>query len=276
MGSGFKVLVEGDTGTGKTYSLRTLCNIITGGVFLVATEPGAMEILGDIPCDKLHYHYVPAANPSFDALIDSGTKINQMTYEGLTKLSGIGKTEYAQFLDVLRTLKNFKCDRCGKEFGSVDKWDDTRALVIDSLSGLGLMTLDLTVGGKPVKHQGEWGVAMDNLERLINKLCFSTKCHFVMTAHIEREMDEVSGGVTLMVSAPGKKLSPKIPRYFDDVVHTRRENAEWFWTVLTPNVATKSRHLEYVAKLKPSFAPILEAYKRMNPAPETAPEPGKT
>ena len=44
---GFKVLLLGETGSGKTYSLRTLLDAGLE-VFVIATEPGLLEVLGDL------------------------------------------------------------------------------------------------------------------------------------------------------------------------------------------------------------------------------------
>jgi AAA+ superfamily predicted ATPase len=52
------VLLMGDSGTGKTYAIRTL---IEAGItpFIIFTEPG-MEVLGDLDPSSYHFHYVTA------------------------------------------------------------------------------------------------------------------------------------------------------------------------------------------------------------------------
>ena len=89
---GFNMLLLGSTGTGKTYSIRTL---IEQGItpFCVFTEPG-FEVLGDIPCDKLHWHYIKPADQAWAAMIDSAKKINTFSFESLTKLSDINRKDY--------------------------------------------------------------------------------------------------------------------------------------------------------------------------------------
>ena len=183
--NGFNTLLVGATGTGKTYSIRSL---IDAGItpFVLFTEPG-MVTLGDIKCDKLHWKYIPPASPTWDMMQDSASKINTLSLEGLAKLGGINKQGYGQFREVLGTLANFKCDRCGESFGDVTTWGPDRAIVIDSLSGLSIMAMDLVVGSKPVKSMADWGISVDNLERLLNKICADTRCHFILTAHLERE-----------------------------------------------------------------------------------------
>ena len=258
---GFNTLLVGESGSGKTYSLRTLVEQDVE-TFVLFTEPG-MRTLADIGCDQgFHFHYVQPARPTFATMADSMQKINRaLDLESLTKQKNWSKQEYQQFIEVVTSLNNFKCDRCGKEFGSVDTWNTDRALVIDSLSGLNIMAMDLAAGSKPVKSPADWGTAMDNLERFINRLCTGTQCHFVLTAHLERERDEVTGGVTLMASTLGQKLAPKIPRYFDDVVQCVREKDLWYWSTATRNVALKARNLPISEKLDPSFAGILREWQ---------------
>ena len=257
---GLNEMLVGATGSGKTYSLRTL---VDAGleVFVIATEPGIASSLGDIPPERLHWHYVAPANPGLSSLMDSARKINTMSMKGLANLTDINKAKYGQFLEVLSALANFKCDRTGEEYGSVETWDTSRAIVVDSLTGLNLMAMDLVVGAKPVKSMGDWGIAMDNLERLITMLCTGVRCHFVLTAHLEREQDVITGAIMLMASTLGKKLGPKIPRFFDDVIQCiRLDDGTWGWATQTLNVDTKTRNLPYNTKLTPSFEPVIHSW----------------
>ena len=159
---GPKILLVGSTGSGKTHSVRTLLDAGLE-VFCVFTEPG-MEVLSDTDPERLHWHYIPPAAASWEAMLDSATKINTMTFESLTKQADINKRQYTEFLDLIRCISNFIDDRTGKTFGPVDSWGTDRALVIDSLSGLNIMAMNLVAGSKPVKSMADWGVAL--LERL--------------------------------------------------------------------------------------------------------------
>lgn len=256
---GVNVLLVGATGTGKTHSIRTL---VEAGleVFVVFTEPG-MEVLADIPAENLHWRYIAPATPDWSDMLDSATKINRLSFKSLTDLSDINKSKYTEFLELLTTLSNFKDDRTGKEYGPVDSWEPDRVLVVDSLSGLNIMAMNLVTGSKPVKSMADWGVAIDNLERLITKLCVDTKCHFVLTAHLERETDETTGGTSLMASTLGRKLAPKLPRFFSDVIHVKREGAKFLWSTASINVDLKARNLPLADNLPPTFKPIIESWR---------------
>jgi hypothetical protein len=263
---GFNVMLCGTTGTGKTHSIRTL---VEQGleVFVLFTEPG-MEVLADLPPEKLHWHYVAPSAPDFSDMIASAQKINTMSFEALTKLPDINKRNYTEFIDVLTSLSNFKCDRTGESFGSVDSWGPDKVLVVDSLTGLSLMAMNLVTGSKPVKSMADWGVAIDNLERLIVKLCVDTKCHFVLLAHLEREVDEVTGGTSLMASTLGRKLAPKLPRFFSDVIQAKRNVDKFVWSTAASNVDLKARNLPIADNLDPSFKAILTSWKKHQPEAE--------
>jgi len=259
MSNGLNILLLGESGSGKTYSLRTL---VDAGLelFVLQTEPGG-TVLEDLPSDKYHSHYIAPATPSWSAMKDSVTKINTLSLKSLAGLEGINKREYAQFSEVIDSCGNFKCDRCGKEFGDISTWDSSRVFVVDSLSGLNIMAMDLVVGSKPIKSMADWGMAMDNLGRLINKWCADTKCHFVLTAHLEPERDETTGRIVNMPSTLGRKLAPIIPRFFDNCINTIRDGTSFRWSTATANTALKARDLPIDDNLVPSFVPIIENWR---------------
>jgi len=255
---GSTTMLVGATGSGKTHAIRTL---IDAGItpFVLFTEPG-MRTLSDIPSDKLHWKYIPPANPEWATMIDSARKINTMSYKALSGLGDINKTKYGQFLEVLTTMNNFVCDRTGEEFGDVATWGTDRCIIVDSLSGLNIMAMDMVVGAKPVKAMGDWGVAMDNLARFIQKMTTGLQCHHVLISHLEREHDEVSGATHLMPSTLGKKLAPKLPQFFDDVVLCEFSNEEFHWATQGINIDLKWRNLEGSKKLPPSFVPLIKSW----------------
>ncbi len=264
------VLLVGATGTGKTYSIRSLVPV-REQVLCVFTEPGYTSVLGDIGCDQgLHFAFVPPAQPSFATLLEGAKRVNTLTLDALAKLQGVNKQDYGQFLQLLSTLHQYRCERCGREFGDASTWPNTWALVVDSLSGLNIMAMDLVAGGKPIKAQADWQIAMDTLDRLITKLCVDTRCMFVLTAHLEREHDEVTGSTQLMAATLGRKLAPRIPRFFDDVIHCTREGDKWYWNTATLNVDLKARNLPWAVRLEPDFRPLLGAWKQRAGEPEAA------
>lgn len=268
--SGSKTLLIGPPGSGKTTSLVTF---IAAGVelFVLGTDPGFEESIldameaNDFDMKMLHYKYIGAGTPSFAALKSAATKVGMMSYKDLTEIkSGVDKQQYRQYLEVLDTLADFKCDHCGKSFGATDEWtaDSMRCLAVDSLSGINEMAFDLMVGGKPIGHQGEYGVAMAMESKLILTLCSNLKCFLVVTAHVDREPDLLTGMPRQMVGALGSKLAPKLPRSFSDVVLAVKEGDKFTWSTATANVDLKNRALPVRDNLRPDFAQMVDAWKR--------------
>lgn len=250
-------LLEGSVGSGKTYCLRTL---VDSGieVFVLQTEPS--EILDDLPRDKCHLHYVPPMKADWKAMRTMAKNINTMSYESLLKMSDPNRSKHQQWIEVLNCIENFTDTRTGEQFGDVTTWDINRAFVIDSLTGLSKMAMSLVVGGRPTPAQADWGMAMAQIEGLIDTLCTNTQCWFVLTAHLEPERDEVTGTVSMMPATLGRKLPPKLPRFFSDVIHCHRAGTEFYWSTATHNVDTKARNLPIAQKLQPDFAQILKSW----------------
>ena len=264
---GAATLLMGPPGSGKSYSITTLiaCGL---DVFVLGTEPRYLESYLDslkarnLPIEKFHYMTVKPLTQSWQSMIDSAKLINTFNIEQLCQMkSGIGKENYNQYIKVLSACANFVDERTGVSYGAIDSWGSDRAFVLDSLSGLNLMALDLVVGSKPTRAQGEWGVAMDNEERLINTWCSALKCFFVLTAHVEREPNEITGGVTVQVGALGRKLAPRIPRFFSEVVLCYREGDKYWWSTTTAMHDLKRRVLPLSDKIAPDFKPIVDAWR---------------
>lgn len=258
---GVTVMLLGETGTGKTHSIQTL---IDAGItpFIIFTEKGMSTLAkANIDPSKCHWHYISTATQDWGAMEAMAKNINKMSYETLSKLTDANKGKYDQFMQVYATCFDFVCDRTGEHFGDASTWGPDRCLVIDSLTGLSTMSMNLTIGAKPTKAMNDWMVAMDNLERFIEKCTTDLKCHFVLTGHLERETDEVTGGITLMASTLGKKLAPKLAPKFDEVIRTLNDAGDFKWATVGRNIALKTRYLDLSDKLQPTFVQLIEAWK---------------
>ena len=259
---GVNVLLEGPTGTGKTYALGTLAD--TGvDVFALFLESGMETFLGywtdrglDIP-PNVRWHVLSRAEESFETMAAAARAINTLDLASLSKLSDPNRAKHNQFVKLLEVLHDFPDDRTGQRFGDVHSWGPDRCLAVDSLSGLNPIALSLVVGGKPVKSQGDWGIAMDQIEKVVRQLTDGCKCHFILTSHVEREVDQVLGGVKLTVATLGVKLAPKIPPMFSDVILTSREGTKFYWSTANGQADLKTRNLPLQDHLDPSFKPII-------------------
>ena len=265
--SGVNVLIEGPTGTGKTYSIGTL---VDSGleVFYFGLENGLETLIGyyvdrglPVPAN-LHWHSLQIAHPGgFAAMADAAQMIGQMNYESLTKMQDFTRAQNNQFEKVLRVMNNFTDQRTGTSFGAVDSWGPEKAIVIDGLTGLGAFSLAMVVGKKPVKSQPDWGIAQDAVEKFVRYLCDGCRCHFILIAHIERELDMVMGGIKITVSTLGKALPPKIPPMFSDVILCTRQGTKWTWDTSNNLCDLKTRSLPVAADMPQDFRKIVEKWK---------------
>lgn len=267
------VLNMGAPGSGKTDALATL---IEAGLdtFVISTEPDGVASFVDsierrkLDINRAHWMSVLPATAGWSALNDMVTTIGTMGFESIQGIkSGVGKTETRKpAMKLLEALSNFRCERDGNSYGDVSKFDNTKALCLDSGSGLAMISWMLTLGYKPAAHQGEWGVAMNFIEQLLLKITSDRNCFFVLNAHIEKELNELTGASQIMVSTLGRKLAPKIPRFFSEVVYSRRiidkGTAKFTWSTVDSQADLKSRSLPIASDLIPSFVPVVNAYRR--------------
>lgn len=260
------VALMGPSGSGKTYSVSTF---LEAGieVFFLGTEPGAVETLVDsvsrrkLDMNLVHYHQMKIAAPGWDAIQKNIELVGSMSYEALSTLKDIGKAQMKHLMEFLNCCKDFPDDRTGKTFGDATTWGASRAFVVESLSGLNRMAREYVVGYKPTMHQGEWGTAMQMEENIIVKLLTDRACYLVLIAHVDRELDEVTGGTKITLAALGRKLAPQLAKYFSEIVLARREGTNFYWSTAETTADVKNRALTVDNKLLPSFVPIVEAHR---------------
>lgn len=254
---GFKVLNQGEIGTGKTFSLESLAEAGLE-VFVLHTEHTSVKFKHP----KMHWNFVHPRTSSWDAMIKSAKNIAQFSAETLAKMTDNNRVqEYGQFIQLLEMLSNFKDLRTGKSFGPVDEWDVDKAFALDALSGTNKMCLDLVTGSRVSRSQPEWGIAMDTQMRLISKLV-ACKCHFVLNAHIEPERDEVSGAVKNYASAIGRKNGPNIGKEFDEVLLSYRVGGTYLWSNSDDKTPTKRRLLPQGDKLIQGYGQLVSLWEK--------------
>ncbi len=263
---GVNVCLIGPSGTGKTHAIGTL---VDEGieVHYFAFEQGQESLLGywtdrgkPVPTN-LHIFTVRAASASWSEMADQVRNINTLSYEGLKKAVDPHKNKYNQYEAFLRTFNEVGEDGSDKKFGSVDNWGTGRALVIDGMTGLGNAVMRATVGGKFDYAQQDWGLAQNMVEGLLRRLTSDCRCHVVLLAHIDREVDQVQGGTKITVSTLGAKLAPKIPAMFSDVPLAVRNGTTFTWDTANPQADLKARNLPIAANLPPTFKAILDKWK---------------
>jgi len=265
---GPKVLLLGLEGTGKTDSIRTL---VESGlkVFVVFSEPG-MEVLQDASrgrkvytcAEGLHWRYHPVASPSFADLANSADLLNKFSFEALSNMAPANREKFRAYWEVMNTMSNLICERCGGKFGPADHLPyDQWAVVNDSFTSISRAALYLHIGTKPGVHKGEYGICMFNLEGYINKFVGDMPCMGVMLAHVDKEPNEVTGGMENMVATLGQKLAPKIPRPFSDVLLAKRDGDKFTWSSIESGFRLKTRNFAFSGAIPPTFVPLVQKWK---------------
>lgn len=263
--NGFNVVLMGASGTGKTHAIGTL--VETGlDVFYIPLESGAESLVGywtdkgePLP-PNLHMHALQQPQASFLDIAEAARNTNTLPHDAVMKMVDKRRNKYDGYLKLLSALNGFTDQRTGQVYEPADQWGTDRVIVLDGLSGLNNYAMQLVIGGRAERTQTDWGVAQAYVMSLLGKLADGCRCHFVLIAHIEREMDVVQGGVKLMVSTLGKAIAPIIPSKFSDVVLTKKEVDRFYWSTAEANADVKNRNLPLASKLEPSFKALYEKW----------------
>lgn len=258
---GPKIILFGDSGTGKTFALKSL---VPAGVtpFVIATEQNFIQVMKEDLGKTVHYKFINAKPVhGLDSVIDMVTKINKLSYENLCKTIDPFRQQHNKFLDVLTTANQFICDCCKQDWGAVASWGTDRAFVVDSLSGLSDMAFGLVVGNKPVRALPDYGVAQQALKMFLDLCTTQVKCMFILISHFDREKDEITGGTTITLKTVGNKLGPDLPRMFSDVIRARREGTTYSWDTADSQSTVVARHIPTASNQLASFVPLLAAWK---------------
>lgn len=272
---GPKVLLIGASGSGKSFSVGTLVDWASRNkstVRVLFTENSVEALLGywadkggKVP-DALQYHVVTTPSIPFKSLLSAAKDVGRLSYEMITKLTDPNRSENNPYEKILLALADFKDDRTGASLGNIGDWGTDTVLVVDSLSELANACMKMVVGNKPTASQGDYGVAQNNLMNLLRFLTQSLRCTVVMTAHIQRQQDEITGGVKLMTKAIGKAMGDDIPQLFSEVIGAVREGTNWYWDTAHPSLDTKTRYLPIASKQKPDFATIMDKWVKRSAA----------
>ena len=243
------VMLLGDVGAGKTYAI---ISALKAGlkVFVIVTENAGVDSLIEavkvhrLPIENLHWARCTPARQSWAVLKDQAKISNSSGVSEIqTMTTGLDRFKYPAFMKLIDICANFRCDRTKEEYGDVLSWSDDTLLALDSLSGLGDIASTHVCGHRITMTQPEFGVVQNHIMILLNQLT-ATNCYFMVSAHTELETDEVKGTTKLMASTVGKKLAPKLPRIFSDVIYAKISNDKYVWSTKEANVATKSRYLK--------------------------------
>lgn len=275
--SGPRVMLMGEGGTGKTHSLGTLADTGVEIFCLFVGEGAGPETLLGYWVDKgkpippnVHWHVIHPPKLSFQDFAKQAVRVNTLALDTLAKAPDPERHLHNLWIKVSEALFDFPDDRTGKKFGPVDSWGPERALVVDGLTGMCRAAMSCVVGSRPVWNPGDYQVGQKQVEGLIRLIDGNCKCWFILISHVEKEMDQVVGGMQITASAIGKALGPIIPTMFSDAIYCTREGNKWAWNTAKSGVATKARNLPWADGLQPDFKQIYTRWLARAQAATTA------
>lgn len=269
---GPKVCLMGLGGTGKTYALGSLADWAAANGFELAilfTENSSETFLGYYrdrgkeppPC--IYWHQQGTRPISLKNLILQADNVGKLSYESLAKsVDGNRGGENNAFWKILQSCSDFKDDRTGKSLGGVDTFPLKRIFAMDSLTETSNAAMKMQIGSRPMASPGDYGVAQNNLMNFLRLLTQGCDCPFVMTSHVDREIDGVTQSTKIMIKAIGKALATEIPTLFSDVIYAVRDGDKFTWDTAAYGVDVKTRSLGYRAGIRPDFAQIFDVWKK--------------
>lgn len=221
-----KALIIGDSGTGKTGGLISL---VEAGYRLVIQDfDNGLDILANLIKDKCPDK---AGNVFFQTYTDKMKVIN-----GKPVVDGVPKA-WSRALNDLTSWKDGEI-----ELGNISSWGEDTIYVCDSLTmaSMAAMRYVLAVNGRisaPRPYESDWGEAQNAVESWLQLLYSDAiKCHVLVLGHvamselsIDKGAKDDKGKPILEVIATkglpmsvGRALSPKIPRYFNNMLIVER------------------------------------------------------
>lgn len=204
-----KMLVLGDSSAGKTGALAALA--AAGYNLRILDVDNGLDILRD-------YLTNPASPYPKDASsrVEFETLTDPMKPQG-GRLIPVKATVWQKSIGLLDNWKTATAD-----YGNISTWKDRDVLVIDTLSFLAdhalkfILSLNLRLGQRPQLQ--DWGEAQMLVMGLLEKLYDeSVGCNVIVNCHI-KYMEDENKIQKCFPESVGKALSPKIGRYFNNVV----------------------------------------------------------
>lgn len=207
-----KLLLIGDSGSGKTGSLASLAS--DGYNVRFADLDNGLDVLKNLLLDpKSPYTKDSASRVAYQTLTDPMRNANG-------RLVPKGATVWRRLVQL---LENWKTEE--ETLGPVTSWTPQDVLVIDSLTLASNSALNFICGMNnrlgQHPHQSDWYAAQQLIEGMLQMLFDEgVKCNVIVNSHITYIGDD-NGPQHGYPASLGKALSPRIGRYFNSVLMTR-------------------------------------------------------
>lgn len=241
-----KMLLEGDSGSGKTGALTSL----------VAADFNLRILDMDNGLDPLK-QYIQKECPTKIANVEFRTLRDDYT----STAAGPKVSKPKAFVDALKMLDRWKYDDTDLENPS--EWGPKCILIIDSLTFLADAAFDWAVGLNPTaKDPRQWyGAAQGAIESVLALLTSpSFKTNVIVISHI-KYVDNPDGTRKGYPTAVGSALSPVIPRYFNSVALAETRNGKrTIQTAATASIDLKNPKPFEMAKSYPIETGLAEFF----------------
>lgn len=263
-----KMLIEGDSGSGKTGSLTSL---VAAGYklrildFDNGLEPLKQFVLRECPANVGNVEYV--------------------TLRDKRKAGPEGPmvTKPDAFIRALKLLDRWKYTHDGVEIdlGVPAEWGPDTILVLDSLTFMSDAAFDFREPLAPKSRDGKYDMravykdAQDAVEGVLALLTSeSFRCNVIVISHV-KYVDNPDGTRKGYPTAVGSALSPVIPRYFNTVAlcQTSAGGKRTLHTESTAMIDLKNPKPFSMAKTYPIETGLAEFFGNLREAPPTQVKP---
>lgn len=276
-----KIMLIGDSGTGKTHSLVTA--LAAGyNVRLLAGENNSAQVFFKALTEYMKLVKAGKRPPikegqvgicipespkkSIDALLLQEKGALEKSLDQLMKGSDPKRKDYTRFVSILQQAAGFTDIISGKDMGKITDWGNDTLLSIDSLTLICYAIKQHYIGGKLAISQPEWGVMQGRLMEFLYMLTENLQCNFVMQAHPARETDPVMGTVKIYPISLGQALNNSIPAAFTESVWSYKDaKNNYLWSTKDRLCVTRHTYL-------PFEEDIPQDYAKLN-LPKSAPNP---
>jgi AAA domain-containing protein len=202
-----KLLLVGDSGSGKTGSLASLAQ--AGFNLRIIDMDSGLDVLANLL----------ANSPALDRVVFETITDKMRNVNG--RLIPAQATAWQRMVGLLTNWP---------ELGPITSWGANDILVLDSFTMAGnaamnfVQAMNSNMGKRP--QQSEWGDAQNHLESLLQMLYDeAVKCNVIVTSHIAFIGEENGAVATGYPMALGKALPPKVGRYFNTILLARSSGA---------------------------------------------------